>query len=350
MTDLAARHARLASDVEAAVIGVLRSGRYVGGAVVEGTASRLAATFGWRHGVGVNSGTDALVYALQAVGVRPGHEVIVPAVTFFATAGAVCRVGAVPVVADVRADLPLLDPGHLPIGPRTAAIIAVHLYGEPCALPALPVPIVDDSAQVIGADPPARTGVIAAASFYPTKTLGAYGDAGIVLTDDPEAARRVHLLTHHGMPQPYAAEAVDGVVGANSRMDAVQAAILGVHLDDLPRRVGVRRRHAAHYDAELPSWVRRLPRSTGHPVHQYVVGVPARDALIPWLAARDIATAIYYPRSLGQMPALAEGRARLLPTPHADRFCATCLALPVHEELSDDDVSRVIAAFRSYPA
>ncbi len=349
MADLAARHARVARLVEPAVLEVLRSGRYVGGPVVTATMSALAEHFAWKHAVGVNSGTDALVYALQAVGVRPGDEVIVPAVTFFASAGAVCRIGATPVIADVRADLPLLDAENLPLSPRTRAVMAVHLYGERCALPSLPVPIVDDAAQSAGADPPCRTGIIAAVSFYPTKTLGAAGDGGCVLTDDPEVARKVHLLTHHGMPTAYLAETVDGVVGANSRLDAVQAAVLGAHLTDLPARVAIRRRNAAIYDRELPASIQRLPRGPGHPVHQYVVLLPpgvARDAVVSGLRSRGVESAVYYPLSLSRQPALARFT-RLTPTPRADAFCARCLALPVHESLSDDDLAQVIAAVRA---
>jgi dTDP-4-amino-4,6-dideoxygalactose transaminase len=347
MADLAARHARVAADAERRVLEVLRSGRYVGGPVVDEAASRLAAAFGWSRGVGVNSGTDALTYALQALGVRPGDEVVVPAVTFFSTAGAVARMGARPVIADVRADVPLLDAANLPLGPRTRAVIAVHLYGAACPLPTLPVPVLDDAAQAIGAAPPARTGVIGAASFYPTKTLGACGDGGIVLTDTPELADAVRRLTHHGMNTPYEAEAVSGWVGGNSRLDAVQAAVLLAHLDDLPARVAARRAHAARYDEALAdvSEVWRLPRETGHPVHQYVVCSPRRDALRAALGAAGIETAVYYPRSLAAQPALAPfARA----TPNADAFCARTLALPVHEGLSSDDVSRVADAVRAF--
>ncbi|MFN7144375.1 MAG: DegT/DnrJ/EryC1/StrS family aminotransferase, partial [Myxococcota bacterium] len=144
MADLGARHARVAGDVERRVLEVLRSGRYVGGPVVAEAERRLAATFGYAHVVGVNTGTDALLYALMAMGIGPGHRVVVPALTFFATAEAVIRVGAVPLVADVRADLPLLDPAALPDG--FDAVIAVHLFGERCDLPAVG-PILDDVAQ-----------------------------------------------------------------------------------------------------------------------------------------------------------------------------------------------------------
>ncbi len=347
MADLAARHARVAAAVEAAVLEVLRSGRYVGGPVVDRAMTAVAAHFGWARAVGVNSGTDALVYALQAVGVRAGDEVIVPAVTFFASAGAVCRIGARPVIADVRVGLPLLDPSDLPITSRTRAVMAVHLYGEHCALPTLPVPIVDDSAQTAGADPPCRTGEIAAVSFYPTKTLGAAGDGGCVLTDSEEVAGKLRLLTHHGMATHYIADQVDGVVGANSRLDAIQAAIVHAHLADLPARVQARRRNAAIYDAELPAAIERIPRSAGHPVHQYVLLLPPgadRERIVGRMKEAGVETAIYYPRPLSAQPALAEF-AR--PTPRADAFCARCLALPVHEGLTEGEIGRVIAGIRT---
>lgn len=341
MADLAGRHARVAEAAERGVLEVLRSGRAVGGPVVSEAERSLAKTFGWAHAVGVNSGTDALVLALQAVGVRPGDEVIVPAVSFFATAGAVVRAGAVPVIADVCEDAPLLDPEALPLTTRTRAVVAVHLFGARCALPALPVPIVDDLAQAIGADPPARTGRIGAASFYPTKTLGAAGDAGIVLADDLDLADRTRRLANHGLVAPHVHEDVNGVIGINSRLDAVQAAVLLAHLADLPARVARRRALASRYDAALPAGVRRLPREPGHPVHQYVVRVPSRDRVHAHLAAAGIETAVYYPRSLAAQPALARW-AR--PTPRADAFCAECLALPVHEGLTDGEVDRVVDA------
>ena len=346
MADLAGRHQRTSAATEAAVLEVLRSGRYVGGPTVEEAQRRLAASFGWGYGVGVNSGTDALIYALLALDLPPGSEVIVPAVTFFATAGAVLRAGLVPVVADVRADLPLLDARRLPLRAATRAVIAVHLYGEKCPLRDVGLPVVDDSAQCAGADPQPRTGEIAAVSFYPTKTLGAAGDGGMVFTDQAEVAERLRRLSHHGMSTPYLHDRVGGQVGANSRLDALQAALLLAQLPDLPLRVQARRRHAQVYDQELPSWVRRLPRSPGHPVHQYVVRVPGRDRLREKLAEAGIETAIYYPIPLSRQPALAG-----LPhaeTPCADAFCAESLALPVHEGLTGQEIEKIVATFRSY--
>lgn len=338
MADLAARHARVADDAEARVLEVLRSGRYVGGPVVEEAQRALAESFGWAGAAGTNSGTDALSYAMRALGVGPGDEVIVPAVTFFATAEAVLHVGAVPVVADVRPDVPLLDAEALRIGPRTRLVIAVHLFGARCELPALPVPVLDDAAQCAGASPPVRLGVCAAVSLYPTKTLGVAGDGGAVLADDPAILARVRALTHHGMRTPYHHERVQGHVGGNSRLDAVQAAMLLAHLRDLPARVARRRHNADRYDAALASVVRPLTRGPGHPVHQYVVRTPRRDALRSFLADRGVETAVYYPSPVSRQPALPPGP----PTPQADRYCAESLALPVHETLTDAQVDQVI--------
>ncbi len=343
MADLAARHQRVAADAERRVLDVLRSGRYIDGPVVEGFLGLAARSFGWAGAAGTNSGTDALAYAMRAMGVGPGDEVIVPAVTFFATAEAVYQVGATPVVADVRPDLPLLDPATLPIGPRTRLVIAVHLFGERCALPTLPGPILDDSAQCAGADPPVRTGVAAAVSFYPTKTLGAAGDGGMVLSDDPALLARVTRLTHHGMTANNVHERVGGPIGGNSRLDALQAAVLLAHFHDLGARVALRRAHATRYDAELPAAVTRLPRSAGHPVHQYVVRSDRRDALRAFLANRDIETAIYYPHPTSAQPAH-----RGPDTPHAAQYCATTLALPIHECLGEGELDTVIDAVRAF--
>jgi dTDP-4-amino-4,6-dideoxygalactose transaminase len=347
MADLAARHARVAAAVEARVLAVLREGRYVGGPVVAEAESRIAASMGWTHGVGVNSGTDALTIALQVLGVGPGDEVIVPAVSFFASAGAVCRAGATPVIADVRAEVPVLEAISLPLGPRTKAVMAVHLFGEPCDLRPLPCPVLDDVAQCAGAS--RGRGDIAALSFYPSKTLGAAGDGGMVLARDAGLASRARAIANHGMTEPNLHARVGTVVGRNSRLDAVQAAVLLAHLDDLPARVQARRAHAARYDAELPAPLRRVPRAPGHPVHHYLVRARDRDALAAHLRARGVETAVYYPRSLASQPAMIEtpGAVRGA-TPNADAWCAENLALPVHECLSDGDIDSVVSAVRAF--
>lgn len=348
MVDLAARHRRLAEATEAAVLNVLRSGHWIGGPEVQTCEQRGAALFGRSHGIGVNSGTDALVLALLALGIQPGDQVIVPALSFFATAGAVLRAGAEPVVVDVSADLPLLCPeaARAAMGPRVKAAIPVHLFGMACPDPALGLDLIEDAAQAIGWEPPARLGIISAASFYPTKTLGAAGDAGLAATDDPDLAQQIRSLANHGgVPgQPHLHRKVASHGGSNSRLDAVQAAVLNVHMADLPRRVARRRAASAAYDAALPAGVTAVPRSAGDPIHHYLLRSPERDRLAAHLAERGIASAVYYPRPLSAQPALAPQR----PCPRADLWCASCLSLPCHGELQDEQLDRVCSALQEF--
>lgn len=343
MADPGARHREVADAVESRVLEVLRSGRWVGGPVVTEAEAEAARAFGRAGAVGVNSGTDALMLALQAVGVRPGDEVIVPALTFFATAGAVCGVGAVPVVVDVGDD-GCIDPDAARAArtPRTRALVTVHLFGTMAAAPDLGVPVVDDAAQAVGGLPPRARGALTAISTYPTKTWGAAGDGGFVIGDDPELLGRVRRLANHGMDGvPHHHPSVEGVVGRNTRLDAVQAAVLLGHAPRVPDRVARRRAIAARYDAALPPLLRPLPRDEGSPVHQYAVLAADRDRVRSALAELGIETAIYYPTPLHLQPALAARAARC---PVAERLCGELLAVPVHEGLDDADVGRVVDA------
>ncbi len=342
MVDLRARHASAAEAVEEGVLAVLRSGRYVGGPVVREAEAVAARWLGRRWAVGVNSGTDALILAMQAVGVGHGAEVIVPALTFFATAGAVCAVGARPVVADVGED-GLLDPdaaAAVQTG-RTAAVIPVHLFGSSAGLPDLGVPVIDDAAQAVGAAPPCTPGVLTAVSAYATKVWAAAGDAGFVAGDDPALCEQVRMLANHGTVGPHHHERVQGAAGRNSRLDAIQAAVLLAQAPGLQQRVDRRRRLAERYDVRLPTWVERMPRPASSPVHVYAVRLSRRAAVRRALAEQEVETAVYYPRSLAAQPALSGPHA---PTPVADRLATELLALPVHADLRDEDVDRVCDA------
>ncbi len=345
MVDLAARHARVAEQVERGVIEVLRSGRYVGGPVVEQAERAVAALLGCTYGVGAGSGTDALCLALKALGVGAGHEVIVPAYSFFATVESVLHTGARPVMVDVLPDRPLIDPDQVRRArtPRTAAVVPVHLFGDRADLPDLGIPVVDDAAQAVGARPGCATGVLTAVSFYPTKILGAAGDAGLVGTDDPGLARKVKMLGHHGMPSNYAHERVGGHVGCNSRIDAVQAAVLLAHLGDLDRRIARRRQLAARYQRRLGALC--LPRDPGSPISVFCLRHPARDALRDALSAKNIGTAIYYPAPMNAQPALGgDVASAAAATPNAAAFSRELLAIPCHASLDDEDADRVIDA------
>lgn len=344
MVDLVGRHQQVADEVEERVLAVLRGGRYIGGEVVAEAEATAARWLGRRGAIGVNCGTDALALALQAAGVLPGDEVIVPALTFFATAGSVVAIGAVPVVVDVREDA-LMDPeaAVAAVTARTTAVVPVHLYGNHAEAPPVEAAIVDDSAQAIGSDPPASLGVLSSVSTYPTKTWGAAGDGGFVVGDDPELLARVRQLANHGLSEPHLHHPIGpgALVGRNTRLDAVQAAVLCGHATQLPARMAARRRWAARYDAGMPDFVRPLPRTPGSAVHQYVVRHPRRDQALQALQAADIHAAVYYPRSLAHQPALA--RFSPGPTPVADALVAELLALPVHAGLTVEDVDRVLA-------
>jgi len=337
--DLAARHAQAADAVEQRVLEVLRSGRYIGGPVVAEAEAVAARWMEASAAVGVGSGTDALMLALQAVGVGAGDEVVVPALTFFATAGAVAALGAVPVVVDVRDD-GLIDPMAVlrALTPRTAAVVPVHLFGSCASLPELPVPVVDDAAQALGASPPCRVGQLTTLSAYPTKLWGAAGDAGFVVGDEPALLDRVRALGHHGQVGPHLHERVGDAVGRNCRLDALQAAVLVGHAPLLADRIAHRQALAAVYDEVLPASARPISRTAGSTASPYVVRAHRRQAVRERLEAERIASAVYYPRSLARQPALPGPHA---PTPVADALCRELLALPLHEGMSEADVRRV---------
>jgi len=342
MADVAARHAEVSDQIERRVLEVLRSGRYVGGPQVR-EAERLAARwFGRADAVGVASGTDALMLALQAAGVRPGAEVIVPALTFFATAGAVLAIGARPVVVDVLEDA-CMDPDaaarartHL-----TAAVIPVHLFGNLAPAPDLGVPVIDDAAQAIGGRVPRSNGVLTTLSTYPTKVWGGAGEGGFVVGDRAELLERVRRLGNHGLgAEPDLHFLVSGVVGRNSRLDAVQAAVLVANEPRIQPRVEHRRALASRYDAGLPAGARPLPRDDDSPVHQYLVLVEDRGRVQAHLAARQIESRVYYPLPLHHQPALLQPAH----TPVAEQLCTRLLALPIHRGMDDADVDRVLTA------
>lgn len=325
MADPAARHARLAPVIEASVLEVLRSGRYIGGPLVARAEAAVATHFGLAHGVGVGSGTEALWLILKALGVR---RVAVPALSFFATAEAVVLAGAEPVFVDVLADRPLLDPAKVPAD--VDCVVAVHLFGMRCAVPS-GLPVVSDAAQCAGWGHGRPDGVAAALSLYPSKTLGAAGDGGLVLTDDLELADRIRRLGTHGSSR----RDEHAEVGTTSRLDAMHAAVVLAQMPHLEAAVSRRRAIADRYDAVCD----HLSRDAGDPVHQYVVFSDERDALAARLDAAGVDTAVYYPHPMDTQPAF--GGWRDSACPNAARYCARALSVPVHEDLADEDVERI---------
>ncbi len=376
LLDLRAEQARLRRDLDAAIARVLDSQRFILGPEVEALEAEIASLCGANHAVACASGSDALLLCLMALGVGPGDEVALPAYTFFATAGAVHRLGARPVFVDVDPASCNLDPTSLERAAKSCrrlkALIPVHLFGQAAELDAVEsiarrcgVPLVEDAAQAIGAlDGRGRrvggAGFPACFSFYPTKNLGGYGDGGIITTPDAALAGELRMLRDHGMQPRYHHRRV----GINSRLDALQAAVLRVKLPHLEAWNETRRANADHYDAlfreagalgsEAPLAASgfalrvpaRRPEPSRHVFHQYVIRVPARvrDALRKHLGERRIGTEIYYPIPLHLQECFASLGYREGDLPHAERAARETLAIPIHPELSKAQREHVVAS------
>jgi len=364
MLALDAHHAPLLPAMRAAFDRVLTGGHYILGEEVERFEQACGELIGVPHAIGVSSGTDALLVALMALDVGPGDEVITTAFSFFATAGAVLRLGATPVFVDIDPRTYTLDVSKVEaaVTDRTRAIMPVHLFGRPAAMHALTavakrrgLPIIEDAAQALGAGVPgARVGALGALgafSFFPSKNVGALGDAGLVTTTDDELAARVRLLRHHGMKPKY----VHTALGGNFRIDALQAALLAVKLPHAEAWAEARRTHARLYAehfcaAGLPA-ERLLAPEVGVPGHvwnQFVIRTPARDALRAHLSAKGIATEVYYPLGLHQQPLMASLGHEAPRLPETERACREVLALPVFPELGAARVARVAAEVISF--
>ncbi|WP_084961698.1 DegT/DnrJ/EryC1/StrS family aminotransferase [Thermoactinospora rubra] len=339
----------------AAAVRVLRSGQVVQGPEVAAFEEEFSAWVGGRHCVAVNSGTSALQLTLLALGIGPLDEVIVPSFSFAATANAVRLVGAEPVFADIDPVSFCLDPDAVAaaIGPRTAAIMPVHLYGHPAAMDRLcalaerhGLAVVEDACQAHGASLHGRQagtfGVAGCFSFYPTKNMHAL-EGGMVSTADPALARTLRLLRNQGMEQRYANE----IVGANMRMTDVSAAIAREQLRRLPEWTEQRRRNAKTLDSLLTGVsTPRVADGAQHVYHQYTIRVPeGRDSLQTRLAGRGVGSAVYYPTPIHRLrPYLNRGSWDL---PHTDRAAAEVLSLPVHPSLTDTEIARVAEAVTS---
>src|SRR5437588_543554 len=359
--DLSCQYAAIGEEIRTALERVLSSQQFVLGR--EGTAleEEIAALCGVAHGVGVASGTDALILALRACGVEPGDEVLLPTSTFVATGSAVSALGAKPVFADIRPETYNLDPSELErrVTPRTRAIIAVHLYGLAADMDAIlalaksrKLPLIEDCAQAIGAVYKGRRvgsfGDAACLSFYPTKNLGAYGDAGMVVTNSRELAARLRTLRNHGQTAKY----LSSEPGWNSRLDEIQATILRVKLRHLAEWQRARRSNAAEY-SRLLEQVRGVmpphePDGCEHVYHQYTIRCERRDALQQHLAARKIGSAVYYPYPLHLQPLYAHLGHKAGDFPHAERAAQEVLSLPMYPELRKDQIARVVEAIAEF--
>jgi dTDP-4-amino-4,6-dideoxygalactose transaminase len=361
LVDLGAQQSEVAAEVAAGWQEILDRSGFVGGPKVAAFESEYADFIGTSHCVGVGNGTDAIEIALRAFGVGPGDECIIPANTFIATAEAISRAGAVPVFVDCADDdTYLIDTTAVDaaVTTRTRAILPVHLYGQAAPVELLaPIAeragacLVEDAAQSQGAR---RDGVragslgqAAATSFYPGKNLGAYGDAGAVLTDSAEAAARMRMIRDHGSPRKYEHE----ILGFNSRLDALQAVVLSAKLRHLDKWNEARRTAAARYDemlAEIPGVT--LPRTRAgneHVWHLYVVRVPNRDRVLGELQAVGAGAGIHYPVPVhltGAYSRLGYARGAF---PVAERVSREILSLPLFAEITLEQQERVVSVLRA---
>jgi len=355
--DLTRQHAALRAELLAAAARVLDSARFILGPEGRALEEELAAASGARHGVGVGSGTDALLVALRVVGVGPGDEVITSPLSFVASASTVAHLGATPVFVDVEPDTLTLDPARVEaaITERTRAVMPVHLYGQPAAMDAIEavarrhgLAVVADAAQAVGATYRGRGvgawGDLVCLSFYPTKNLGACGDGGMILTTRDDLAERARLLRDHGATARY----LHVELGYCSRLDELQAALLRVKLRRLGEWTEARRRVAARYTAGLAGLGLGLPLErpgARHVYHQYTVRSPKREALAAALGDLGIGTTIHYPTLIPSQPLFARPLAERA-LPRAAQAAAEVLSLPCYPELADEELDRVVAAVR----
>jgi dTDP-4-amino-4,6-dideoxygalactose transaminase len=358
--DLTRQYAQVESEVESALRRVLRSGRFILGPEGEAFEAECAQYLGVNHAIGVASGSDALKLILEALGVGPEAEVVTPAFSFVASATAVLQTGARPVFVDVDPATLALDPDRVAaaLTPRTRAILAVHLYGLPAAMGPLRavaeaqgIPLLEDAAQAFGATLGGRHvgghGRAAAFSFYPTKNLGAYGDAGLVTTTDPALAADLRLARNHGETQKYS----HAKLGWTGRLDEIQAAILRVKLRHLPEWTRARQALAARYSAGLAGLPLVLPADrpgATHVFHQYTVRTHRRDGLAKHLAAAGIGTACHYPLPIPAQPLFSELGYDAAAFPAAWAASREVLSLPCFPELRPDEIDAVIAAVRAF--
>jgi dTDP-4-amino-4,6-dideoxygalactose transaminase len=353
LLDLQAQYLPIREEIRRAIDEVCDAQALILGPHVERFEKSLAEYCGTRHAIGVSSGTDALLCALMALGVKPGDEVICPSFTFFATAGSIARLGAKPVFVDIEPQSFNVNPDLVKkkVTKRTRAIMPVHLFGQLARMEAInevaqahDIPVIEDAAQAIGAkrhDKPACAwGTAGCLSFYPSKNLGAFGDAGAICTNDDKFAETCRLLRVHGSGQTY----YHKLLGGMFRIAAIQAAVLSVKLKYLDRWHEGRRRNAALYDRLFEGTkVKRPTIDAGNwsIYNQYVIRVANRDAVKQRLQERSIGTAVYYPLGLHLQECFKDLGYRDGELPETERACREVLALPIYPELSEGQIRHV---------
>jgi dTDP-4-amino-4,6-dideoxygalactose transaminase len=366
LLDLKAQHKTIREQVLAELVRVVDSQRFILGEDVKKFEADIAAYCGTKFAVGCASGSDALILALMALEIGPGDEVLTTPYTFFATAGAISRAGATPVFVDVEEDTFNLDAGQmeevLAAHPKVRAIMPVHLFGGCADMdPILKmagergIPVIEDAAQAIGAEYKGRRagsiGRIGAFSFFPSKNLGGYGDGGIVTTDDGSLADRLAALRVHGRTAKYFHQ----WIGVNSRLDALQAAVLAVKFRYLDEWTAGRQKNANRYRSQLAQLstavVPPQPRDyqTRHVYNQFAIRSARRDELQAHLRKHGIGSEVYYPLPLHLQPCYADLGCRKGDFPVSERLAEESLALPIHSELAAEDIDYIVDAIRSFP-
>lgn len=352
--DLQAQYRSLKGEIDAAMQGVIDSTSFIGGEPVTRFEQAFGAWLGVPECIGCGNGTDSIEILLRAFGIGPGDEVIVPAHTWISTSEAVSNVGARPVFADTLPRTYVIDPQSVRdrVTSSTRAVIPVHLFGHPVQMDEIldvarrhSLKVIEDCAQAHGARWAGRKvgtiGDAASFSFYPGKNLGAYGDAGCMVVRDPEIARRARMLANHGQIRKHEHE----IEGRNSRLDGLQAAVLGVKLPRLDGWNEARRRHARRYDQQLATLGFDIPPRpvdpSAHVFHIYAVEVADRARVAASLRDNGVDTAVHYPRALPELPAYRDHGLSPQPCPVASAACARVLSLPMYAEMDDDAVDFV---------
>jgi dTDP-4-amino-4,6-dideoxygalactose transaminase len=358
--DLKAQYEAYRQEIDAAILDVVASGHFILGPNVRALEQEIAAYVGCQHAVGLASGTDALFLALQALGIGPGDEVITTSFTFIATASTISHTGAVPVFVDIDPrDFNLVsEQVEKAITPRTKAIVPVHLFGQTVRMERLlelahqhGLKVIEDAAQAIGAEENGKRagsfGDVGCFSFYPTKNLGAYGDGGMVTTDEPALAERIDTLRQQGSRRKYYNE----MLGYNSRLDEIQAAVLRVKLRHLDEWTAGRQRAARRYSELLAGAGVQTPyerANVRHVYHQYTIRAPRRDELQAYLREHGIGTMIYYPVPIHRLPLYAHLNYPAGSLPVSEKAANEVLSLPMFPELTDEQIQSIAAAIKQF--
>ncbi|NWF92382.1 MAG: DegT/DnrJ/EryC1/StrS family aminotransferase [Syntrophaceae bacterium] len=369
--DLKAQFSSIEGEIKAALDQVFQNQQFILGPEVEALERTIAQYCGTKYSIGVASGSDALLLSLMALGIGSGDEVILPPFTFFATAGSVSRIGAIPVFVDIDPDTLNIDPFKIEekITPKTKAIIPVHLFGQCADMgPLLEIAraknlfVIEDAAQALGAEykpnlhaPGRRAGQmgdLGCLSFYPTKNLGAFGDAGMIVTDDRQLAEKIRLLRTHGSQPKY----FHKWVGINSRLDTIQATILLVKFRYLEKWTGERQKRARRYGELLQDLLPsvpgfRLPTTqyqNRHIFNQYVIRVPERNRLREFLTEHGIGTDIYYPLSLHLQECFSSLKYHRGDFPISEKASEEVLALPIFPELTEDQQTYIVDRIKAF--